>query len=103
MRDKQTENKTELKRLTKEIKFLESHDVCPTCTQVIGDGFKETRMSSLTTTGSGLTTDAESIEKNIDEILSAIDKIEKICEEMYSVRSEVSSLDRDILRLKKRI
>ena len=101
LRDKQTENKTELKRLTKEIKFLESHDVCPTCTQVIGDGFKETRMSSLTTTGSGLTTDAESIEKNIDEILSAIDKIEKICEEMYSVRSEVSSLDRDILRLKK--
>ena len=101
LRDKQTENKTELKRLTKEIKFLESHDVCPTCTQVIGDGFKETRMTSLTTTGSGLTTDAESIEKNIDEILSAIDKIEKICEEMYSVRSEVSSLDRDILRLKK--
>ena len=101
LRDKQTENKTELKRLTKEIKFLETHDECPTCTQVISDGFKETRMTSLTTTGSGLTTDAEGIEKNIDEIVSAIDKIEKICEEMYSVRSEVSSLDRDILRLKK--
>ena len=101
LRDKQTENKTELKRLTKEIKFLETHDECPTCTQVISDGFKETRMSSLTTTGSGLTTDAEGIEKNIDEIVSTIDKIEKICEEMYSVRSEVSSLDRDILRLKK--
>ena len=101
LRDKQTENKTELKRLTKEIKFLETHDVCPTCTQVIGDGFKETRMSSLTSTGSGLTNDAKQLENNIDETLDVIGKIEKICEEMYEMRSEISSLDRDILRLEK--
>ena len=101
LRDKQTENKTELKRLTKEIKFLESHDVCPTCTQVIGDGFKETRMSSLTSTGSGLTNDAEELEGNINDALDIIGEIEKICEEMYEMRSEISSLDRDIIRLEK--
>jgi len=101
LRDKQTENKTELKRLTKEIKFLETHDECPTCTQVIGDVFKESRMSSLTTTGSGLTNDAEGLTKDIDDAVDIINKIEKICEEMYDVRSEVSSLDRDIVRLEK--
>ena len=101
LRDKQTENKTELRRLTKEITFLETNDKCPTCTQLISDEFKATRMNSLSSSGSVLTKDAEELEIGIDEVLVVIGKIEKMCEEMHEIRSEVSSIDRDVTRLKK--
>ena len=101
LRDKQTENKTELRRLTKEITFLETNDKCPTCTQLISDEFKATRMNSLSSSGSVLTKDAEELEISIDEVLVVIGKIEKMCEEMHEIRSEVSSIDRDVTRLKK--
>ncbi len=101
MRDKQTENKTELRRLTKEITFLETNDKCPTCTQIISDDFKATRMNSLSSSGSVLTKDAEELESGIDEVLIIINKIEKMCEEMHEIRSEISSIDRDVTRLKK--
>ena len=101
LRDKQTENKTELRRLTKEITFLETNDKCPTCTQIISDDFKATRMNSLSSSGSVLTKDAEELESGIDEVLIIINKIEKMCEEMHEIRSEISSIDRDVTRLKK--
>tara|TARA_E500000331_G_C17177168_1_gene678840 strand:+ start:1 stop:1212 length:1212 start_codon:yes stop_codon:yes gene_type:complete len=101
LRDKQTQTKTELKRLTKEIKFLETHDECPTCTQVISDTFKETRMGSLTSTGVSLTNDGKDYEENIKDTLDIIDELERICSELYEMRSEISSLDRDIIRLEK--
>tara|TARA_X000000368_G_scaffold356147_1_gene298077 strand:- start:221 stop:1936 length:1716 start_codon:yes stop_codon:yes gene_type:complete len=101
LRDKQTQTKTELKRLTKEIKFLETHDECPTCTQVISDTFKETRMGSLTSTGVSLTNDGKEYEENIKDTLDTIDELERICSELYEMRSEISSLDRDIVRLEK--
>ena len=101
LRDKQTQTKTELKRLTKEIKFLETHDECPTCTQVISDTFKETRMGSLTSTGVSLTNDASKYEESIKDTLDIIEELERICSELYEMRSEISSLDRDIVRLEK--
>ena len=101
LRDKQTQTKTELKRLTKEIKFLETHDECPTCTQVISDTFKETRMGSLTSTGVSLTNNGKEYEESIKDTLDIIDELERICSELYEMRSEISSLDRDIVRLEK--
>ena len=101
LRDKQTQTKTELKRLTKEIKFLETHDECPTCTQVISDTFKGSRMSSLTNNGVELTNDATKYEESIKDTLDIIDELERVCSELYEMRSEISSLDRDIVRLEK--
>ena len=101
LRDKQTQTKTEIQRLTKEIKFLESHDECPTCTQSISDGFKEVRMGSLSKTGSGLTKDATKYKESIKDTLDIIEELERICSELYEMRSEISSIDRDIVRLEK--
>ena len=101
LRDKQTQTKTEIKRLTKEIKFLESHDECPTCTQSISDDFKEVRMGSLTKTGSGLTKDATKYKESIKDTLDIIEELERICSDLYEMRSEISSIDRDIVRLEK--
>ena len=101
LRQEQAENAAEIKRLTKEVKFFESHDECPTCTQTIGDGFKESRMSSLTKDGVKLTKEGKKHKESINDILEVIDKLEKISSELYELRSEHSSLERDIVRLEK--
>ena len=99
LRTEKAESKAELKRLTKEIKFLESHDVCPTCTQTIGDGFKESRMSHLTKDGVKFTKKTKKSEESIKKILDVIDKIESISSALYELRSEISTGERDIIRL----
>ena len=101
LKTQQAENKAELRRITKEVKFFETNDVCPTCTQTIGDGFKETRMSALTKSGVGLTKEDKKYKKSIKDILSVIEKLEAISSELFELRSEVSTFDRDIVRLEK--
>ena len=99
LRAEQAENKAELKRLTKEIKFFESNDVCPTCTQEIGDGFKETRMSALTKDGVKLTKATKESEGNIKEVLDVIDKVERISSQLYELRTDISTSEREVVRL----
>ena len=99
LRAEQAENKAELKRLTKEIKFFESNDVCPTCTQEIGDGFKESRMSALTKDGVKLTKATKESEGNIKEVLDVIDKVERISSQLYELRTDISTSEREVVRL----
>jgi len=99
LRAEQAENKAELKRLTKEIKFFESNDVCPTCTQEIGDGFKESRMSALTKDGVKLTKTTKESEGNIKEVLDVIDKVERISSQLYELRTDISTSEREVVRL----
>ncbi len=99
LREEQADNTAELKRLQKEIKFLESNDVCPTCTQEIGDGFKETRMSKLTKSGVELTKENKKQKESIKDVLDVIEKIEIISSELFELRSEISTGGRDIVRL----
>ncbi len=99
LRSEQAENKAELKRLTKEIKFFESNDVCPTCTQEIGDGFKESRMSALTKDGVKLTKATKESEGNIKEVLDVIDKVERISSQLYELRTDISTSEREVVRL----
>ena len=41
LKSKTADLKSEMKRVSKEMKFLKSHDTCPTCTQTISTEFKE--------------------------------------------------------------
>ena len=52
---------SELKLAKKEIKFLSTHDTCPTCTQDIKKTFKSKKIKSLEETG-------ESIAKNLNNL-----------------------------------
>ena len=51
LKSKTADLKSEMKRVSKEMKFLKSHDTCPTCTQTISTEFKEGKIESLTTSG----------------------------------------------------
>ncbi len=99
LRSQQSENNAEIKRLTKEIKFLESNDVCPTCTQVIGDGFKETRMSTLTKDGVRLTKEGTKSKDSIKDVLEIIERLEIISSELYELRSEINTTEREVVRI----
>jgi len=99
LRTEQAENKAELKRLTKEAKFFEEHDTCPTCTQSIGKTFKKGKMSKLKTSGVSLTKEVSKSKESIKEVLETIDKIETISLELYEVRGEISSFERDVVRI----
>ena len=48
-----------------------------------------------------MTNDGKEYEENIKDTLDTIDELERICSELYEMRSEISSLDRDIVRLEK--
>ena len=99
LRNEQAENKAELKRLTKEAKFFESNDVCPTCTQAIGKTFKKSKMSKLKTNGVALTKEVSKSKESIKDVLETIDKIETISLELYELRTEISNHEREVVRI----
>ena len=98
-RSEQVTTKAELKRLKKEIKFFESNDVCPTCTQVIDEKFKGTRVKSLGKDGIKLTKLTKESEENIKQVLEVINNLETISLELYEIRSDISTSERDVVRL----
>ena len=99
LRTEQAETKSELKRLTKEVKFFESNDVCPTCTQDIKKTFKKNRVSTLTKDGIKLTKATKESEENIKQVLEVIDKVERISSQLYELRTDVSTSEREVVRL----
>ena len=101
LRGDERETNTELKRLKKEAKFFETNDVCPTCTQEIGDGFKESRMSSLTKQGVKLTKTVKKYKESIKEAVDKLNEYETFSSELYELRSEISSIEREIVRIEK--
>ena len=99
LRTEQAENKSELKRLTKEAKFFEDNDTCPTCTQAIGKTFKKGKMTKLNKLGVSLTKEVSKSKENIKEVLETIDKIETISLELYELRGEISGFEKDVVRI----
>ena len=91
----------ELKHAKKDIKFLETHDECPTCTQIIDDDFKIGRVSMLQTKGAKLAKDFNNLKLEIKDLLEVVKRADDISMTCHSVRTDVHNSDRDILRLEK--
>ena len=91
----------ELKHAKKDIKFLETHDECPTCTQIIDDDFKIGRVSMLQTKGAKLAKDFNNLKLEIKDLLEVVKRADDISMQCHSVRTDVHNSDRDILRLEK--
>ena len=91
----------ELKHAKKDIKFLETHDECPTCTQIIDDDFKIGRVSMLQTKGAKLAKDFNNLKLEIKDLLEVVKRADDISMTCHSVRTDIHNSDRDILRLEK--
>ena len=70
LKSKTSDLKSEIKRIGKDMKFLKSHDTCPTCTQDISSDFKKEKIDTLTKDGIDYTKALKKEQKAIDEISS---------------------------------
>jgi ABC-type hemin transport system ATPase subunit len=101
LRDEQADTRAELKKVTKEFKFLEANDECPTCTQVIGEDFKTSRMAVLQDKGVNLTKIQTQTKKSIDDIVDIIDKLDSVTREVQELSGEVIRLEKENVNIQK--
>ena len=71
-----------LKKLTKDKKFFENNENCPTCEQEIGLVFKEGKMKVVV--------------KNIDDMGSGLDKLENEIDKVYQRIGEIAKSNQEI-------
>jgi len=76
-------------RGTKEIKFYEDNDECPTCHRDMEDHFKQEKISATSKKVS-------QVEKGIGEIADNITSINKRIEEIQQIQSKVDTLNRQV-------
>jgi|TARA_B100000427_G_scaffold301448_1_gene284635 DNA repair exonuclease SbcCD ATPase subunit len=101
LRDSQADTRAELKKVTKEFKFLETNDECPTCTQVIGEEFKTSRMTVLQDRGVDLTKVQSQTKKSIDDVVDIIDKLDSVTREVQELSGEVIRLEKENVNIQK--
>jgi len=98
-RQGQADKKSELKLITKDLKFFKGHDVCPTCTQNISQDFKESQVNTLVRAGQTLSKEIESFNKDIEEASNIVTEISNQSMKLKELTSDLSTLDRDYVRL----
>ena len=92
---------SELRSAKKEIKFLSTNDVCPTCTQDIKKTFKNKKIKSLEDTGESIAKNLNNLKADINILLNEIEEADDISMRCHDLRTDISSIEREILRLQK--
>jgi DNA repair exonuclease SbcCD ATPase subunit len=102
--------KEKTKTLTKEIKFFDTNDSCPTCTQSIPESFKtqtiEDRNKDLkkyTTALDSCSTEITNISKEIDVINVSLDIIKSRKSEITQKEFEIDSIQNYLSKLSKQV
>tara|TARA_A200000113_G_scaffold107124_1_gene96236 strand:+ start:17018 stop:18739 length:1722 start_codon:yes stop_codon:yes gene_type:complete len=99
LRQSQSDINSELKSAAKELKFFKSHDECPTCSQQIEPAFKNAVIGGLEGKGKNLTKQFKSITTEIADAVSIVEKMEDLSTNCHNVRSQISSSEREVVRL----
>ena len=99
LRQSQSDINSELKSAAKELKFFKSHDECPTCSQQIEPAFKNAVIGGLENKGKGLTKQFKSLTTEIADAVSIVEKMEDLSTNCHNVRSQISSAEREVVRL----
>ena len=99
MRQEQSDKKSELKIITKDLKFFKEHNVCPTCEQDIDADFKKDKVGTMTKVGKVLTKEISQFADDIEEAMKVIAEMDDNCAKLYELRSDYNTLDREIVRI----
>ena len=99
LRQAQTDKKSELKLIAKDLKFFKEHDDCPLCKQDIDKDFKFAMVGAMTNNGIDLSKEIEGFTTDISEAVEVVTKMEEISAKLYETRSDATSLEREIVRL----
>jgi len=99
VRQEQADKKSELKIITKDLKFFKEHNVCPTCEQDIDADFKKDKIGTMTKVGKVLTKEISQFANDIEEAMKVITEMDNNCAKLYELRSDYTALDREIVRI----
>ena len=99
LRQSQSDKKSELKLIAKDLKFFKDHDTCPTCSQDIGGLFKQEKVSTMSKSGKLLAKEIEAFTKDIDEAVEVVTKMEDTSAKLYELRSDTTAVEREIVRV----
>ena len=89
----------ELKVAKKDIKFLETHEDCPTCNQNIERAFRDARIGVLQGKGKQLSRKLDKIKGDITDMLKIIAEADDISMQCHEKRSDITQSERDIVRI----
>ena len=89
----------ELKVAKKDIKFLETHEDCPTCNQNIERAFRDARIGVLQGKGKKLSRKLDKIKGDITDMLKIIAEADDISMQCHEIRSDINQSERDIVRI----
>ena len=78
-----------LKKLSKDRKFFENNENCPTCEQDIGVDFKENKMTLLSTDIDSMSVGLDKIEAEIQTVYNRLSKIKESNEKIQDEESEI--------------
>ena len=92
---------SELRSAKKEIKFLSTNDVCPTCTQDIKKTFKNKKIKSLEETGESIAKNLNNLKVDISSLMDEIEEADNISMRCHDMRTDISAIEREILRLQR--
>ena len=99
LNSEKAEINADLKLAKKEIKFLETHDTCPTCTQEIDKDFKFDKVTNLQDKRVKLTKTFNKIKLEIADLMQDVKHAEDLSMQCHAVRTDIHNGDRDIVRL----
>ena len=78
-----------LKKLSRDRKFFENNENCPTCEQDIGVDFKENKMTLLSTDIDSMSVGLDKIEAEIQTVYNRLSKIKESNEKIQDEESEI--------------
>ena len=99
LKNDKAEISAELKVAKKDIKFLETHEDCPTCNQNIERAFRDARIGVLQGKGKKLSRKLDKIKGDITDMLKIIAEADDISMQCHEKRSDITQSERDIVRI----
>ena len=99
LRQGQSDKKSELKLISKELKFYKEHDECPTCQQHIDKDFKFAMVGNRTGRGKVVAEEIVQFNADIDQASAIVSAISEQSMKLKELRSDLSTIDRDYVRL----
>ena len=101
LRQKKSDVNSDLKAVTKELKFFKEHDDCPTCHQHIDPRLKSAKVDLLTQTGQELSKAMSMHKDQLEESIAVIEKMDERSLELREAHSDLNMIEKDIIRLQR--
>jgi DNA repair exonuclease SbcCD ATPase subunit len=99
----QAQFKTQISSLVKEAKFYETNDVCPSCSQDIGDGLKATKIEVTKAKAAELQKGMDHASEKSTDLESALKRISEELSEVREMQSNIHANNQSIARISRQI